>query len=158
VYFGRPVQGAKQVALIEREINGGQEREVMRRQWFQGIAISQNNEYIVTAAVDDATNSRTALLVSVASGQAREVLRVESDLTPSDLTTWARGTKFWHAEWVPGGRSFFMLKRQADETQDDEVWEVPLDGAPRRLDFRLPRTTLTYRLQPTGSKIVWASK
>ena len=67
-----------------------------------------------------------------------------------------RGTKFWHAEWVPGGRSFLMLKRLADETQDDEVWEVPLERTPRKLDFRLPRTTLTYRLQPGGSKIAWA--
>jgi hypothetical protein len=41
-----------------------------------------------------------------------------------------------------------LLKRLADEAQDDEAWEVPLAGTSRKLDFRLPRTTLTYRLQP----------
>jgi len=156
VFFGRPLQSGQGLALIEREIAGGKEREIMRREWFQGMAVSQNKQYIVSAGIDRATNSRTALLISVASGEVREVLRVSSDLMPSDLTDWPRGTKFWHAEWVPGGRSFLMLKRQADERQDDEVWEVPLEGKPRKLDFRLPRTTLTYRLQPGGNKIVWA--
>jgi hypothetical protein len=130
----------------------------MRREWFQGIGVSQNGQYIVTAGVDRATNSRTALLISVATGEVREVLRVRSDLMPSDLTAFTRGTRFWHAEWVPGGRSFLMLKRLADETEDDEVWEVPLEGTPRKLDFKLPRTMLTYRLQPGGNKIALACR
>jgi len=158
VFFGRPLQNGNETALIEREIPSGKEREIMRREWFQGIGVSQNNQYIVTAGIDHATNSRTALLISVASGEVREVLRVGSDLMPSDLTAFTRGTRFWHAEWVPGGRSFLMLKRLADEAQDDEVWEVPLEGTPRKLDFRLPRTTLTYRLQPGGNKIAWAKR
>lgn len=156
VFFGRPLPNGKELAMIEQEVATGKEREIMRREWFQGFAVSQNKQYIVSAGMDHATNSRTALLISVASGEVREVLRVGSDLMSSDLSAFARGTRFWHAEWVPGGRSFLMLKRLADETQDDEVWEVPLEGTPRKLDFRLPRTTLTYRLQPGGNKIAWA--
>ena len=157
VFFGRSLQNGRVTALIERN-TAGKEREIMRREWFQGMAVSQNKQYIVTAGIDRTTNSRTALLVSVDGGEVREVLRVESDLAPSDLTAFTRGTRFWHAEWIPGGGSFLMLKRLADEMQDDEVWEVPLEGRPRKLDFRLPRTTLTYRLQPGGSKIVWATR
>ena len=155
VFFGRHLQNGE-MALITRMIDNGKEREIMRRQWFQGIGISQNGQYIVTAGIDRSTNSRTALLISVESGEVREVLRVGSDLMPSDLTVWTRGTKFWHAEWVPGGRSFLILKRFADEAQDDEVWEVPLEGIPRKLDFRLARKSLTFRLQPGGNKIAWA--
>jgi hypothetical protein len=158
VFFGRLLPNGNETALIEREIAGGKEREVMRREWFQGIAVSQNGQYIVTAGVDRTTNSRTALLISVATGEVREVLRVRSDLMPSDLTVFTRGTRFWHAEWVPGDRSFLMLKRLANETQDDEVWEVPLEGTLRKLDFKLPRTTLTYRLQPGGNKIALACR
>lgn len=156
VFFERPLQNGNEMALIEREIAGGKEREIMRRESFQGVGVSQNKQYIVTAGIDRRTNSRTVLLISVASREVREVLRVGSDLMLSDLTIFARGTRFWHAEWVPGGRSFLMLKRLADQTQNDEVWEVPLEGTPRKLDFRLPRTTLTYRLQPGGNKIAWA--
>lgn len=158
VYFGRSIENGMAMVLIEREIAAGTEREVMRRQWFQGMAIAQDNQHLITAGIDPATNSRITLLVSLTSGRVRELQRTPSDVSPVDLTAWARGTKFWHAEWKSGGQSFLTLKRFHDETQEDEVWEVPIEGPPRMLAFHLPRTTLTYRLQPGGTKIVWATR
>lgn len=155
VFFRQELAGAKEITLIQQDIATGQRREIFRREWFTGIGISPDSQYIVTAGIDRASNSRTVLLISVATGQAREVLRVPSEIGASDLTLWTNGTRFWHAEWVADGESFLILKRFADETQSDEVWEVPLRGTPRKLDFRLPRTVSTYRLQPHGKKIAW---
>ena len=155
MFFRQELAGAKEITLIQQDIATGQRREIFRREWFTGIGISPDSQYIVTAGIDRASNSRTVLLISVATGQAREVLRVPSEIGASDLTLWTNGTRFWHAEWVADGESFLILKRFADETQSDEVWEVPLRGTPRKLDFRLPRTVSTYRLQPHGKKIAW---
>ncbi len=156
VYVGRPLQDGKEMVLIERAIASGKEREVMRREWFQGMALSPDNQHLITAGIDRVTNARTTLLVSLTTGDVRELQRVPSELSPSDLTNWTRGAKFWHAEWTPGSQSFLTLKRSVDEAQDDEVWDVPLQGEPRKLAFTLPRTTLTFRLQPGGTKIAWA--
>jgi uncharacterized membrane-anchored protein len=63
------------------------------------------------------------VLISVAGGEMRELLRVD----PPD-----RFAAFQGMPWMPDGQGFLVRKRVGRTSS--EIWYVPLAGSPRKLD------------------------
>ena len=112
------------------------------------VQLSPDGRYIATGSVDPATKSSTFLLIPVAGGEPRELMRAGSkaDSAPSMLT------------WAPDSRSLLIRKRPSGENQSGEVWQALLDGSEaRKLDEKLdPRlATAGIRLHPDGRQIAF---
>jgi Tol biopolymer transport system component len=125
-------------AYIELDLAFGAEREVVRRPWLAAANISPDGRYIATASIDSASNSRTLLVIPIAGGEPREMMRVPSDLDPPNLTQFGQGQQLRVLLWAADSRSLLVRKLFSDGKQPEELWNVPLDGgAPRKLDGRL---------------------
>jgi hypothetical protein len=102
--------------------------------------LSPDGKYIDTGSVDPATGLSVFLLIPVAGGEPRELMRAASKADSITMLTWA-----------PDSQSLFILKNR-------EVWQASLDGSqPRKLDGTLdPRlATGGVRLHPDGRQIAF---
>jgi Tol biopolymer transport system component len=146
IYYRRVASDG--VAFVERDLASGNETELIRRATLGNVQLSPDGRYIATGSVDPATNSSTFLLIPVAGGEPRELMRAGSkaDSAPSMLT------------WAPDSQSLLIRKRPSGENQSGEVWRALLDGSEaRKLDEKLdPRlATAGIRLHPDGRQIAF---
>jgi hypothetical protein len=132
VYFPRAVPSTNEVAFIERDLAAGREREMIQRSILGGINLSPDGQYIATASTNSASNSRVVLLIPTAGGEARELLRVPSEVKAEDLNNRNLGQNITVLGWAPDGRSLLVRKVPSDRTKEVELWLVPLNGGESR--------------------------
>jgi Tol biopolymer transport system component len=145
IYYRRVASDG--VAFVERDLASGNERELVRRAILGNVQLSPDGRYIATGSIDPPNYSKTLLLIPVAGGEPRELMRGGSkDDGTSSLT------------WAPDSRSLLIRKRPSGENQSGEVWQALLDGREaRKLDERLdPRlATAGIRPHPDGRQIAF---
>src|SRR6516165_8850590 len=98
-------------------------------------------QHILTDTTDVATNSRVVLLIPIAGGESREVLRIPSGVKPELLNNPASGQ--WPFPTPLDGQSLLVVKRlgDADTTSGlangkdpSEIWFVPISsGEPKKI-------------------------
>ena len=155
---GRKIYYVKRAAppsILERDLASGAEREVIRRpgMWTE-VNLSPDGRYLaVQTGAFALTMERTLLLVPVAGGEPRELLRLK------DPDQWGRmGT----TSWTPDGKAILKVKRTASGT---ELLLIPIDGTPvRKLDINPEVWTRGadeagpdqgFSLSPDGRKIAF---
>ncbi len=149
-------------AFIERDLATGTERVVIRRRALGGLNISPDGQYIATPSVDESTNSRTYLLVPVAGGEPRELMRMSSEVPAEDLLNGNKGVWLRNACWAPDSRSVLAFKGRGGVLQEPssaevELWQIPIDGsAPRRIDGLSP-TDGGISVHPDGRRVAFTA-
>lgn len=106
--------------FVERDLASGEEREVKGG----GGALSPDGQHVAVARADRSANAASLLIVPVAGGQPRELLR----LTPSEaLMNPTRGA------WTRDSSALLIQKHTGSRW---ELWLVPVTGGrPRKLDI-----------------------
>lgn len=159
VYYHSMSAGAEEHIILQRDIESGAEKELLRRPGLGGIALSPDGNYLATATVDPSKNERLILLIALRGGKPREMMRISSNVGPADLKNVAtRGASVGPVVWAQDSRSFIVRKRSAPEAED-ELWEVPIDGrSPRKLDSMLAPHIFRFAVSPDGRKVVFRQK
>jgi hypothetical protein len=80
VYMVRRIRKPPQAWFVRRDLANSEEKELIRRTMLGQPNLSPDGRYIVTPSVDPATNSRTLLLIPSNGGEARELMRVPSEV------------------------------------------------------------------------------
>jgi Tol biopolymer transport system component len=142
-------------AIVQRDLASGTEKELLRRPYLRNFFIlSPDGKQVAASSVDSATNSRVMLMIPVGGGEAREVMKVASEVELADVRNFNKGQTVVEAFWAPDSRSFFARKRRA--SGDDELWQIPVDGgAPRKLDSSISRNIFKFTVSPDGSKVAY---
>ena len=140
-YFRRDYSATDDSGYIQVDMATGKETELVRRKVLSQVDLSPDGRYFATRSVDEATNSRTLLLISVAGGEIRELKRYPSGLPPQDLAADHKGVWLMQGAWAPDGRSVLAVSiRQpiggVNRENAEELWRFPIDGeVPQKLDF-----------------------
>jgi Tol biopolymer transport system component len=161
-YFRRDYSATHDSGYIQVEMATGKETELVRRKVLSQVDLSPDGKYFATRSVDEATNSRTLLLISVAGGEIRELKRFPSGLPPQDLAADHKGVWLGQGAWAPDSRSVLASTvREAiggvNRENVDELWRFPIDGgAPQKLDFDRSLETWTpgaVTTHPDGRRV-----
>lgn len=136
--------------IVARTLASGVEREFVRRtrgpssvaNVLAGLHLSPDGQQIVTGTTDPASNVRALLVVSVSSGESRELLRASTGTLEVLM-------------WAPDSRSVFV-RRRADAGAAPEVLRVPITGGePVKVEWTLGHDTRDFRVHPDGRQIVF---
>jgi Tol biopolymer transport system component len=157
LYLVRPNADQTQFALIRRDAASGQEKELLRKPVIShayGFNLSGDGKYLAVSSVDEPSNSRTVLLVPTDGGETREVMRIPSGVPAASLLD-NRGDVLNLPTWFPDGNSVLVRKRNTISHEPAELWQVPIDGQPRKLSGTHEWNVYAFRLQPNGSKLAY---
>jgi Tol biopolymer transport system component len=119
LYIRRELKTRHQVALVERDLTNGIEKELVRRGFLGGIDLSSDARYLATVSADSASQPRTILLIPIAGGESREPKLIHSAKIGESLTV--------VLGWAPDGQSLVVRKAPIDHPTDGELWLVPTD-------------------------------
>jgi Tol biopolymer transport system component len=143
-----------QAALIERDMASGVERELIRGN-FDGPLLSPDGRFIAASTVDLSTKSKSLVLVPVAGGEPRTLMRV--DLLQSVIDSpQAKNLEYLSGLivlWAPDSRSLvFQL------TLSKGLWWVPADGreAPKPVNLGVGANHWNVRVHPDGRQFAVA--
>jgi Tol biopolymer transport system component len=141
---GKKVYFNREAVFVERDLTSGDEREVSRETGERLGGLSPDGQYLLLARADARGNTVSLLLVPVAGGPLREVLRLKAP----DAVVHPNANS-----WTPDSTAFIMQKYTGSRW---ELWLVPIDGRPaRKLDIDpgawRPET-------PTGGSLVLADQ
>jgi Tol biopolymer transport system component len=92
-FFPRVYLATQDRALIQRNLETGNERVLARGRYLQGVNVSPDGRYMVAGNGDPATNSRILSLIPLAGGEIRELMRIPSEV-PLDKFGSADGVLF----------------------------------------------------------------
>jgi len=140
-YFMREYSKTKDFAYIRVDLATGKETELIRRRVLAQVYPSPDGQYIVSHGIDEATNSRTLLLIPTDGGDPRELMRYPSGVSPQDLADTSKGAWVMRGAWAPDSRSFIAYKARGpfkgiQYVDAEVVWRVPIDGGkPQKLDI-----------------------
>jgi Tol biopolymer transport system component len=126
LYYRIHTEDGKARRIIERDIASGAEKELIRRLDLGAPNPSPDGQYLVTHSVDPTTKEQHVLLMPLDGAEPRVVMRAESN-----------DQRLLGFTWAPDSRSFLTWKKFANRNQEIESWQVPVDGAPRKLDLNL---------------------
>jgi Tol biopolymer transport system component len=147
-YFHRSTDG--QFAVIERNLAGGMERDVVRARNIRAPDLAPDGEHIIVTS-ENPDKSTSLLLVPTRGGQPTELVRVEAPRRAS-LQSWARDGR---AVLVTISDAFIDPATSAPGSAA-ELWNVPLNGGERRkLDVKVDGMT-RFSLHPDGRQIAYA--
>jgi Tol biopolymer transport system component len=148
IYYVTNLPDTGEVAMIERNLDSGAERDVFRRRGLAGGELSPDGRYVAVWRVDaneatrPASTPATVLLIPTAGGEPREFLR----------STPAEEVFRIHLAWGPGGRSLLAQKNTAGGPQ---LWSIPIDGGERRkLDLNF-WNAVGMRVHPDGRQVAY---
>jgi Tol biopolymer transport system component len=136
--------------ILERDLASGKDREVFRG--GQGeIKVSPDGRYVAALSGLNAEGKTcsTLLLIPVAAGDAKELLRLSRP----------EGIPFlWSVEWTPDSSVVLVIK---DTGQRRELWQVPIAGSqPRKLDIDLSdwaNPASGFSIHPDGRQIAFTA-
>ena len=122
--------------LIERDIDTGREREIIRRPFLSSLSVnlSPDGKYIAAPTVDIPSNNRVILLIPTDWREpVRELMRVPYGLKPESMSQSAlnfelnnRTLEF--VSWAGDSQSLVLKKFSRDANKSDELFSVHLDG------------------------------
>ncbi len=135
--------------IVERDSTSGEEREMFRRRSDGNsisIVVSPDGRYI--ASVEYASKTSTLLLIPIAGGEPRELLRVSSP----------EGLDGYRLIWTPDNRAVILTKQLTADRDRKELWLVPVTGGQsRKLDIDVDNW-VGFRLDPDGRRIAFVAE
>jgi Tol biopolymer transport system component len=143
--YYRRISKDKANAVIERDVASGNEREVIRRANMNfGLNLSPDGRQIAMVSDDPSSKSSSVMLIPVAGGEPRELIRVNHPQNFQVLT------------WAPDGRDLLLRKTLSAAGQDHELWLVPIsDGKPRKVTSNLSIEGAFVRVHPDGRQVAF---
>ena len=161
IYYGDPENRG---SYIERDLASGETREIIRTSSSKRAGnkeLSPDGRYAATVIWDEAAKATTVLLIPIAGGEPRELLRVSQ---PERFRLYANVT------WTPDSQAIIVVKIigktgtellsrnfREDEIRSSELWLVPVgDGEARKLDIDIAGwKSYGIRLHPNGRQIAF---
>ena len=146
IYHADPV---KRDRYIERDLASGETRDVFRTpaQSERGrVELSPDGRYAATV-MEVAAKTSTVLLIPIAGGEFRELLRVS---LPQSVESYGI------MSWTPDSRAVIVVKTVGETKK--ELWLVPVsDGEARKLHIDVDAWNLSggIRLHPNGQQIAF---
>ena len=154
LYYRGRVSGARDWAVIERDLASGKERELIRKPFVGQFSLSPDGRFIAVGTVD--SKSAAAVLIPIAAGEPRELMRVDQLNIAANFS----GQVFVTSGWTPDSRS--VLIGEFPSGGQPEACLVSLDGDVRKLDLRLElgmdaghRRLGPVRIQPNGRQVAF---
>ncbi|MBK5291492.1 MAG: PD40 domain-containing protein [Acidobacteriia bacterium] len=158
LYYWKRVAGADEQVFMCRDLVSGAEREVIRRRFLGQLNISPDGRHLATETIDPAKNERVLLLVSLATGAAREIMRVPAGVPPEDLKNVSKGARVSSSSWVSDSQSFIARLTRVPEGES-ELWRVHINGgAPQRLPSSLEAHVFAFKIGPDGRHVAYRVK
>jgi Tol biopolymer transport system component len=143
LYYRRASSKDHDNAFIERDVASGNER-VIRRANQGRLDLSPDGRQIAAAIDDSSSKSSAVMLIPVAGGEPRELIRVNHPQSFQILT------------WTPDGRGLLLAKSSSAEGKERELWLVPIsDGKPRKVTSNLNIAGAFVRVHPDGRQIAF---
>jgi Tol biopolymer transport system component len=138
------------IRIVARTIGSGEERELARRSRrpgepptvLAGLSLSPDGRQIVAGTRDRVTDVTGLLLISVSSGEARELLPA-TDVALEVLM------------WAPDSQSIFVRRRPGAQRPPDVVRLPIAGGEPVKLEWTLGHDTWDFRVHPDGKRIAF---
>jgi Tol biopolymer transport system component len=158
VIFPRTYRGRSERSFIQLDLATRNEREIIRRANIGGANPSPDGRYIATVTGDAATNSRTLLLIPLAGGEPRELMRVASETTRESIFDPNEGVFLQNTTWAPDSRSVLVWKVSGKpDDRKSELWQVPLEaGQPRRIESKLLVGNSSFFVHPDGRRVAYS--
>ena len=116
LYIHRNDIKSKGAVLLARDMQSGQEREIVRRDGLRDVGLSPDGRLLAVTGFDKSAKSGSLLLVPADGGEPRELLRL-SDSGPETLGAFVG--------WLPDGK--FLLFRKGPNGAR-ETWRIPVEG------------------------------
>jgi Tol biopolymer transport system component len=147
---GKKVYFQRNRVFVERDLASGTERDVYYDMGVRNGALSPDGRYLAVARTDPSTKTASLLLVPVAGGQPRELLRLKQ----------SEGLKSVNV-WTPDSNAVIITK---DTGSRLEIWKVPITrGEPRKLEIdpnliwpeRERFQDVVFSLSPDGHSIAF---
>jgi Tol biopolymer transport system component len=142
IFFTRSLPD-KGWAFVERNVPSGAEREIARRRdlIFGIAALSPDGKWFAAKAQDASSKALVILLVPVAGGEVRELIRNVGGLGI--------------AGWAPDSASVFINKVDNDRA---DTWRVSVSGGePVKMNFSLASPGTPFSVHPDGQQVAyWA--
>jgi Tol biopolymer transport system component len=151
-YVGQP---EREFAVIERDLLGGTEKEVIRGRSILAPnfapLLSPDGQWIIVSKDDPATRSSALLRGPARGGEFKELIRVDAP------------RRVGLQSWTPDGRAILAVVAEAFQAPGvsapavaTELWRVPLDGSERRkLSLNVAGMT-PFSVHPDGRQIAFA--
>ena len=117
---GRAIVYASQTQIVVRDLDSGQERELVRMRpplSSTRIAMSGDGRHLAYTVTGEA-NRELVRVVPIAGGESRELHRA------------AEGEWIASIRWTPDGDHLILMKTPPTGPPSGELWRVPLDGGP----------------------------
>ena len=136
-------------AIVARDVATGQEREVHSLAgpsvYASSPIVSPDDRHLAMVVNDVASRSKVVVVVSLAGGEARDVLRSGQMVWPPSIA------------WAPDSRGVLFVKQPDADDPTTELWVVSVQGGePRRLDLRAP-VMRELCVHPDGSRLAFTS-
>jgi Tol biopolymer transport system component len=139
----------KASAIVARDVATGQEREVHSLAgpsvYVSSPIVSPDGQHLAMVVNDVQTRSKIVVVVPLAGGAAREVLRSGQMVWPPSIA------------WAPDSRGVLFVKQPNPDDPKTELWLVPVKGGePRKLDLEAPGMR-ELCVHPDGRRIAFTS-
>jgi Tol biopolymer transport system component len=141
-------RGPEQRAIMERDLETGLEKEIMRGDTLTVVLFSPDGRYFTTVRTDD--KASVLLLVPTNGGEPKELMRVDvtGGLPPAGTTN-----GLWVEFWAPDSRSVYVGKLpEPIETW----WRVSIDTGERRTVTLDQNMGLSVRVHPDGRRLAYS--
>jgi Tol biopolymer transport system component len=151
LYFQARDDSPKGLALMLRQIDTGQTREIQRlpEDFWSAMAISPDSRQVafIGPATDDARLAAIKVM-AISGGEPREILKIGP---PEDISGWEG-----RIAWMPDGQSLLVV-RSTKVSRMYQVWRVPLQGGEsQRLGAPMERIRFPS-VHPDGRRIAFDS-
>ena len=140
-------------ALVQRNIQSGEERVLLKQAWIKDSTgnlrkegLSPDGRYLVAFTV---APESTLYAITVATGDARALWHS------------TRGNvigRNGEVQWMPDSKALIVNLTSAATGHERELWFVPLDGAPKKLDLGgITLADASIGIHPDGKHIAFIS-
>jgi len=134
-------------AIVARDVATGQEREVHSLAgpsvYVSSPIVSPDDQHLAMVVNDVESRSKVVVVVPLAGGEARDVLRSGQMVWPPSIA------------WGPDSRGVLFVKQPKPDDPKTELWLVPVQGGePRKLDLGGPGMR-ELCIHPDGRRIAF---
>ena len=159
LYLRRSLGTGKGIAITERDVASGSEKELTRVAALSEMILSPDGKYLSGAGSDQSTRSHNLLVIPTTGGPPRVAM---SQPVRDKTGKWPpEEAGFIFAGWAPDSRTFLVRSPGANDDQGGPIWRVSVEGAaPVKLDLELPNLppSGSISLHPDGKRIAYAAR
>jgi Tol biopolymer transport system component len=136
--------------IVERDVASETERDLVEVpsgcRNANGLRLSPDRTLVGCMAIDESNRTTSFLVVPVAGGSTREILRVDAGEVLSN---------FW--SWLPDARGAIVAR--TDSRGTEALWYLPLVGTPRKLNVDLSKWSDDgeFHFSPDGKHLAFVA-